>query len=872
MKGYVKKGIRDVKGFLNRHWKNVFIVSGICIVVLLFVAMGVRAEESFSDIETWDDQRATLWPLLASMVVTMLGSLITTYVFLKEALDRTVDEKPYYGVVIHEYRSKIMRHLWWYSVATFMLMALVIIMYTVLYFWNIRISKRIRMIVVVLYGLSMVYSGVVLRKCININAGLFSVVKKLIKRRAEEFRKFAESKSDVNIREIHRQIAGDKERMEQWLQVEPLNTFHYGVGKKEFVNRFSEWERFLMLLVEEGQGALKQKPLDERIKAAVLDGMKIFEANDIERQDAESNGWSEGAYKKIKTYQESQYISKDEFCKIAILLSEYRDLLKVEMEIDPNETVMFYAEDGSEELAGLFAFFVLELSINVFRILPKIEIFLPAGRFQCVNFYNTRFENSAFRSASFTDSVFSRSKLFNSNFGMALFKDCEFFSVDSRNCSLSNVKFDSCSLKEAIFEDVDFTGTYLENCDLEKAVFHECIFSNMEVKGVKFYQNNFTNSKIWNILSYDVREQKLQECNFSDSDLYNIRFYVSKETRRMTGWKKEYTLENRKYLEFLGREDIADFFWSKQGGNADIWTAVKDFKLGGGFFRGDRLQGKMGEKKTSKEKSIWSCIEEEAVMLFQESVFKNAKMRDAKFYRVNLDQSIFSQADMKEAYLLSVHMSGSILDGANLRESLFWAVNLQNAVLTDAILFKTMCKMVNFEDAGLRNLHASKAKICYCSFERSDCSCIDLTKAQVSDSSFRDVILTNAELTDARFQSVDFENCIADGMLSAYSIFNECTLRNAYLRESCFNYTVFRACDFGMANFNDSTVTNVEFHDCNFEESNFRGTCFVNAYFSGNMQMTPEIFEGCRFIRPRFAGSDTSFEESLKNLGIVIIK
>ena len=82
----------------------------VAIIVIFAVAAAVIfliSEEQFSEInKVDDDQRSTLWPLLITLIATMLGSLITSYVFLKEALDRTSDEKTYYSVVIREYREK----------------------------------------------------------------------------------------------------------------------------------------------------------------------------------------------------------------------------------------------------------------------------------------------------------------------------------------------------------------------------------------------------------------------------------------------------------------------------------------------------------------------------------------------------------------------------------------------------------------------------------------------------------------------------------------------------------------------------------------------------------------------------------------------
>ena len=55
-----------------------------------------------------DDQRSTMWPVIISMTVTLLGSIITTYVFSKDTLDGILDERPYYREVIIEYRRKTM--------------------------------------------------------------------------------------------------------------------------------------------------------------------------------------------------------------------------------------------------------------------------------------------------------------------------------------------------------------------------------------------------------------------------------------------------------------------------------------------------------------------------------------------------------------------------------------------------------------------------------------------------------------------------------------------------------------------------------------------------------------------------------------------
>lgn len=42
--------------------------------------------------ESWE----IVWPAMVSTLIAVFGTLVTSYVFLKDALDRTIDEKPYY--------------------------------------------------------------------------------------------------------------------------------------------------------------------------------------------------------------------------------------------------------------------------------------------------------------------------------------------------------------------------------------------------------------------------------------------------------------------------------------------------------------------------------------------------------------------------------------------------------------------------------------------------------------------------------------------------------------------------------------------------------------------------------------------------------
>ena len=157
----------------------------VTIIVVFAVAVAVIfliSEEKFDEInKVYDDQRSTLWPVLITLIATMLGSLITSYVFLKEALDRTSDEKTYYSVVIREYRDKTMRSLWLYMLTSIALMGIVIFLYSMFYFGHIRSRDEVRIILILLYGVCMIGSAWFLNKCIDIDRGLHKTADKLLK-------------------------------------------------------------------------------------------------------------------------------------------------------------------------------------------------------------------------------------------------------------------------------------------------------------------------------------------------------------------------------------------------------------------------------------------------------------------------------------------------------------------------------------------------------------------------------------------------------------------------------------------------------------------------------------------------------------------
>lgn len=827
------------------------------------------------EVENIDDQRSTLWPVLISLVATLLGSLITTYVFLKEALDRTVDERPYYSAVIQAYRERSMKHLWYYSVGTTLLMAYVVFLYVMFYYFNLRAISILKILLVVFYGICMLCTAWILRECIDINYGIADMAVKMLQKKNLVISQMMDDLENDTCEMF--QIMSDSTALIRWLQIEDeRDSNNIRINREKFINKFSEWEKLLLILVESESGFLSNKSGVERIRTAILYSEKVYhndsENSDMEELDAQENGWDYAAYKSIDFWKKRLKIDGKKFCEVYDVLREYRNLLQVQEENEKNKIKNnAYIDCSNNEIAELFYVFLMYLNIRIFRTLPKIEAFLPTGMFQYINFYNTRFENSAFRASLFKDGIFSRSKISNSNFGMARFEICDFYSVDSRDCSLSNTLFRICNFRESIFEYVDFTGACIIDCDFTKTKFKDSILSNLDIFNCVFKQTSFTNSKIWNVNLFNSKYVQIEECDFSECDLHNVKILIDYQERISVDKEKDSLA--RKYLSFITDENLKEYFWKDNKVDFDIDTLVNIFDVEDDLFYISEVVSNSKGKWKTVSKSIWKVIESTTVLQMKGSIFANSQLSTNGFYRINFEQSIFSKAQMDKIHMIGTYMMGCIMDVANIREGILCAVNMQSTVLDDAIFFHTVCKLVNIEDASLVRLHASQAQMEYCTFCRSDCSGIDLTKARIYNSSFRDAILKSAEMTDAIFEKVCFENSIADNMLSSYSYFQKCILKNAYLEHSCFNYTVFTDCDFSYADFANSAVTNVEFCKCDFKESNFRNTCFINARFIDNYNMKADIFEGCTFISPIFESQDKdSIRRLMTDLEKYIIK
>ena len=819
----------------------------VAIILIFAVAAAVIfliSEEQLEQIENVydDDQRSTLWPLLITLIATMLGSLITSYVFLKEALDRTSDEKTYYSVVIREYREKTMRSLWLYMLMSLSLMGIVICLYSMFYFMHIRSRDEVRIILILSYGVCMIGSAWFLNKCIDIDRGLHKTADKLLKIQIKEARKLLgtlkdkreymlwDSSVNESFDELIGRITSGAESTEAWLQIED-ETAAKSISKKKFINRFSEWEKILFCLTENGEGFLHRQSMAERVRFAVEHGETVYGAIDVEQNDAEDHNHSWGKnfpYKEVFRIKQALKIDGTGFCDAYYLLSEIRNLLQVQMETAPRKEAEPLREN---EIGTLFLFFLMQLSLYVFCMLPKLEVFFPSGKFSFIDFYGIRFETSSFRISLFDCCLFVRNRMKDCNFGMASFKDCEFYYTSSEDCSFTNTLFESCFFHNAKFENVDFTGAVMENCDLRRAQFDEVVLANVTLTEAMLGKNSFSSSRLTDITvtlaQGEDANRDMKECGFASSVLERVK------------------------LNLFTEKNNCEPLWR-------IWTEAKKEKE-------DLLEERKcryGQDGLMMQKT-WGEVAEEAVFKMDQCDFTSAELTGIVFYRTCMEQSVFVKTQMDSIKIYACDMHGCIMEQANLRQGRIRASDFRSAVLADAIFYRSRCRLVNFEDSDMNKLHASAARFSLCSFERSDCSSIDLTMARVKESSFQDVILKEAELTRAFFIRVSFVNCIADGMLSSYSTFKDCIFKNAFLGHSSFNYSEFFNCSFAFASFADSTVSGARFDSCDFTETNFNNTCFIGVTFKDSKHLNVDSFKGARFINPVFEGTDKFFDRIL---------
>ena len=183
-----------------------------------------------------------------------------------------------------------------------------------------------------------------MNKCIDIDRGLHKTADKLLKIEIAEARKLLaevkdkrvymllDSPADESFEELIGRITGGSESTEAWLQIED-ETAAGSISKKKFINRFSEWEKILFCLAENGEGFLHRQSMTERVRFAVEHGEAVYGNTDVEQNDAKDHTWGKNSpYEKVFGIKQSLKIDGAGFCDAYYLLSEMRDLLQVQME------------------------------------------------------------------------------------------------------------------------------------------------------------------------------------------------------------------------------------------------------------------------------------------------------------------------------------------------------------------------------------------------------------------------------------------------------------------------------------------------------------------------------------------------------------
>lgn len=898
--------MKTILSFWRKHkkvigWLIVFGILFTCGIFLLVCRERIAVILSpviFSDNPDSDDQRSAMWPMVVSMTVTLLGSIITTYVFSKDTMDHILDERPFYREVIAKYRRKTIRSMGRYIIFAAISIFSVFALYFFYYFRRKRSPENLRISIFLVCLVVGVRSIWLICQCIHSERHLQEDAEKQLKGMMRQMREYA--RCDPS---FIRLLGIQSDTLASWLQIEAGREGAY-VSYRKFVSMFSKWEELLILLAQQQTATdLANMTLDQQIEFTIRTGLNAYRKNtggrpgneqdSFEWEDARENGWFFVACKKVmdceaalehsaQRLSSNQRLgatkapSKDDHSQTSALdcfMDEYRflarcrDLCKVigdetESDVQKRGEDPFWDIvdgkrdiDGEKSLVSIFYLFLVGLFTQALRTAPTIKLFFPAGLFTASDFYNIRFNDSLFRSSKFQHSIFARTKLKDSNFSLSRFEQCNFYNADCRDCTFTNTSWEGCFLESAFFENVDLTGAALERCFLRNARFHSVILQNLQLSRSTLDRNDFVDSRLENIdleLPWDpCGHMNIQSCNFSNSILARITLQPKGSPAhffsQLASLRTEGNCPELRQCLFFGIEQQREIFQKRM----DAFSPPQDmlFPSTGAAAQGHRSH------------PVWRDIENGAVILMDNSIFENSTLLIPYFYRVSLKQSVLINVQMDTALFFGTNMFGCIMPRANLLGARLWAVVLKSAVLKGAILFNSYCKLVNFEDADLKNLHASEASFHGCSFNRSDCSNIDLTRAIVQNSVFVDSILTGAELTGAEFHSVRFDNSAANSMLASYTRFQHCQLCGAGLSRSSFNSAIFEDCDFRLADCSDSTVANVTFKRCSFAGCNFKNTRFVNVKIEDCSCLDSAEFEGVLFINLELKGTNRLLEK-----------
>ena len=846
-----------IKGKGKRLLYKILIVS-FCIVatVFLVVQTGRTLHIHFTKGEYSVDSWELVWPVIVSTMVAVFGTLVTSYVFLKDTLDRTVDEKGYYARVISEYRQEKVKMLVGYTV-----MFLGVSCYLILYqsangndgheeslitvFCRRILNRNVNvnsdsflyagiLMVVIMVGFSICF----LYQCINVDSSIRKTAQVILERLDQE----AEQKWNgmggvwkafidnyVNEKEAGANLAA-------FLEVERGTGDSCGANSQraagffdteKFVIRFSEWEKFILAFLDKSAGFHSGQDTRQRIMIAAGYIEKLWIIQKLEQDDAQANRWDQKAYPAIQGYEQviERNMNMEAFLNIYQALSDYRDTLQVRQDI----TFLTQSEKEKENGAVLYLFFLLRFycSVRCLVTLPKVELFYPAAKLYDVDFYYVRFENCSFRVSACFGVIFARIKMVGSNLALSSFTDCNFYNADMRDCALGNSRFKNCLMREMICSYVDVTGTIFVEDDLRGTTFENAVVVNVEFHKSRLDGMRFIGCKLSGVDFYEIADNDFRYGSFEKSILHEVRFQP--------------TAPSAAEIPPRYRACYTNYF-------RDLSVSVNAKGI-----------------KEREKPDIWDAMDGTFSLDMSSSSFVEAFAEELHFSHMRMDAALFREANLRKAVIKNVCMQGCVMNGVNLTEALFHYVDMESCVLTDAIVYQAQFRLVNIQNSDLVDCHASESAWTCCMLDKSDMSKIDLTKSVMQYVSCRDTILREAELTHAHFTDVIFENCNGPEMLSSYSCFENCNFVNAFLGMSNFNYTIFRGCDMALASLADSTIEEAEFIGCKLENSNFRGCCFIQVTFRNNKNVDEEVFEHCTFIQCRFEGSDRTWEEALRS-------
>lgn len=830
----------------NRRNKRHKWVKPISMAVLLFIfVQGARTGHAHLEWGIYENSSwEIVWPVIVSTLIAVFGTLVTSYVFLKDALDRTIDEKPYYEKIIGIYRREQIN-----SLAAYSAIFVSISCYLMLFQGAESDCSLFLYLGIIAVALLLMCSLHFLDQCINIDNAIYKSAQiQLEELDRELFRKWEELENKWR-GYINSYIRRRSESLQEFLEVElrqekkkfDKSEFRKNkFDKNKFIVRFSEWEKFIFLFLDKtsefqfGQSA-KQRII---IAARYIEKQQFVQG--VEKDDAEGKGWEPYAYESIQNHKEKieQNIEVEDFLALYQMLSDYRDTLRVTMDKEPSirgRYVKGWRKEGQKnELYVLYLFFLIKfyVSLKCLATIPKVEIFYPSAKMHNADFYNVRFENTSFRAALFREAMFARMKMVGSNVAFSKFAECNFYNADLRDCSMSNTSFEKCLMTNMILSNVDATGAEFQKIDFTGTTFENSIVVNVIFCNSRFAYTSFIDCKLEEVKFKDTADKKCVHGNFTKSILKNVHLCDPVE----------------------GEIKIPDRYKACDQN----------------YFRDLPIESRRGEIKKRKEPDIWRGLQsgKRCGMDLTSSSFLETMAEELSFQNACLDASIFNDSDMQRSVWKSISMRGCVMRNMNLARAEFVYVDAESCVLTESVLYKGSFCLLNLQNSNLSDCHASESGWNCCIFDKSDVSRIDLTKSHVAFSAFRDTIMAEAELTHTVFKDVLFDNLNGRGILSSYSRFDHCSFVNAYLPSSNFNYTIFFRCDMKLASMMGSTIEEADFIGCDFENGNFKECTFIKVNFESNSNFSEDIFKACIFIECRYNGDDEKWSGLLTGKGV----